>query len=134
MRSYAEILKDKINRRKFIEEAEIMAPRRRPKRVGMKPTLGTLFAARNKRLAIREAALRRAQIVITYQKTTTNETKKYIVAPYSYRYRMLKVGRRKMLFAYDMKDRHIKGFALRNIRRAAITERKFVPKWVVEIV
>jgi len=55
------------------------------------------------------------------------------VAPYSYRYKRLKVGMRKMMYAYDMKDRHIKGFAMSNIRNVAITDRKFRPIWRVEI-
>lgn len=138
MASFAEAIKKELEgiKRKegeFISQQEAKAPRRKAKRVGYKPKSGTLFAIRNKRLAIREAALRLVQIVITYRKTTTNETKKYIVFPYSYRFRRLKVGRRKMLFAYDMKERHIKGFAMRNIRNVAITDRKHRPKWPVEI-
>ncbi len=138
MPSFAEAIKKELEgiKRKegeFISEQERRAPRRKAKHVGYKPKSGTLFAIRNKRLAIREAALRLVQIVLTYRKTTTNETKKYIVAPYSMRHRRLKVGRRKMLFAYDMKERHIKGFAIRNVRNVAITDRKFRPKWPVEI-
>lgn len=132
-RSYRDIIEKGISTIDFIVEQEEKAPRRRPRRVGEKPKTGTLFAKRNKRLAIREAALRKAQIIITYKKTTTGEINKYVVAPYSYRYRKLKVGRRKMLYAYDMKDRHIKGFAIRNIRKVAITDRKFRPKWTIEI-
>jgi predicted DNA-binding transcriptional regulator YafY len=132
-RSYREVIEQGLSRLTFIQQQEEKAPRRLTRRVGLKPKTGTLFAIRNKRLAIREAALRNAEIVITYRKTTTGETKKYIVAPYSYRYKRLKVGLRKMLFAYDMKDRHIKGFAIRNIRNVAITDRKFRPKWPVEI-
>jgi len=94
---------------------------------------GTLFAQRNKRLAIREAAMRTSQIAITYKKTTTGETNKYIVAPYSWRYRRLKVGNRKMLYAYDMESKKIKSFALANIKKVAITDRKFRPKWTIEI-
>ena len=132
-RSYSEIVQRGINRVQFIAEQEQKAPKRRPRRTGMRPSTGTLFASRNKRLAIREAALRKAQMVVTYMKTTTNETKKYVVAPYSYRYKRLKVGRRKMLMVYDMEAKHIKGFALRNVRKVAISDRKFTPKWPVEI-
>ena len=131
-RNFSEVIKE-LDRAAFIEAQEAKAPRRRPRRTGQKPTTGTLFAVRNKRLSIREAALRNAQIAITYRKTTTGETKKYIVAPYSYQYRRLKTGTRKMLFAYDMQARHIKSFVLRNVRNVAITDRKFVPKWPVEI-
>lgn len=139
MPSFSEAIKKELEDIKnkeeiFISEQERKAPRRKAKRVGYKPKSGTLFAIRNKRLSIREAALRLVQIVLTYKKTTTGETKKYVVASYSYRHRRLKVGRRKMLFAYDMKAKHIKGFAMRNIRNVAITDRKFRPKWPVEIV
>jgi predicted DNA-binding transcriptional regulator YafY len=117
----------------YIEEQESKASKRRPRRTGQKPAYGTLFALRNKKLAIREAALRKSQIILRYVKVTTGESKRYVVAPYSYRYRKLRAGRRKMLFAYDMKDKHIKGFVLKNIRKVAITDRKFRPKWRVEI-
>ena len=132
-RSYQKIIEKGINRIQFIAEQELKAKKRRPRRTGEKLRTGTLFAGRNKRLAIREAALRNVQIVMKYRKTTNGETKKYIVAPYSYRYRMTRNGRRKMLFAYDMKERHIKGFAIRNIRNVALTDRKYKPKWPVEI-
>lgn len=130
--SFSESIKKSINRLQFISDQEAKAPRRKPKRVGKSPAYGTLFALRNTRLAIREAALRNVQIIIMYKKETTGETKKYIVAPYSLRYRRLKRGVRKLLFAYDMNDLHIKGFVLSNIRNVAITDRKFIPKWPVE--
>jgi len=132
-RSYREILEKGLHEIEWMQAQEKKAPKRRTRRVGLKPKTGTLFAIRNKRVSIREAALRYSQIAITYTKTTTNETKKYVVAPYSYRYRRLKIGMRKMLYAYDMKDKHIKGFALRNIRNVVITDRKFRPKWPVEL-
>ena len=135
MPSFAETLRKQladVQREEFIRKEEERAPRRRPART-REPITGTLRAIRNKRVAIREAALRLTQIVMTYRKTTTNETKKYIVAPYSYRYRRTRAGIRKMFFAYDMKDRHIKGFVVRNIRNIVLTDRKFRPKWPVEI-
>jgi hypothetical protein len=132
-RSYREVIDRGIDRALFISKQEAKAPKRKPKRVGVKQKSGTLFAIRNKRLAIREAALRRVQLIITYKKTTTGEVGKYIVAPYSWRYRRLKIGLRKMLFAYDMKDKHIKGFAVEAIRNAVITDRKYKPLWKIEI-
>jgi len=132
-RSYRDVIDKGIDRLSFIQKQEELAPKRRPRRVGQKQKTGTLFAIRNKRLAIREAALRNVQVVLTYRKTTTNETKKYVVSVYSYRTKRLKGGMRKMLYAYDMRDRHIKGFVLRNVRNVAITDRKFSPKWPVEI-
>ena len=134
-RSYQKILEKGINRIQFIADQELKAKKRKPKRTGEKMRTGTLFAGRNKRLAIREAALRTVQIIIRYKKITNGETKKYIVAPYSYRYRMTRNGRRKMLFAYDMEDKRIKGFVLKGIKNVSITDRKFRPKngWAVEI-
>ena len=131
-RSFEKVLRDGINRTLFIMQMEEKAPRRKPKRTLAQPK-GTLFSIRNKRIAIREGSLRHRQIIITYTKITDNTTNKYIVAPYSYRYRRLKTGRKKMLFAYDMDDQHIKGFVLGNIRNVALTDRKFSPKWRVEI-
>lgn len=119
-------------RESFIQKMEKKAPRRKPTRTRAKITR-SMFAIRSKRVAIREGALRRTELVITYVKTTTGERKKYVVAPYSYRYRRLRVGRRKMLYAYDMKDKRIKGFAIRNIKNVALTDRKYRPKWSVEI-
>jgi predicted DNA-binding transcriptional regulator YafY len=131
-RTFEEVLRDGINNALFIEKMEDLAPRRKPVRTMVQPT-GTLFAIRNKRVTIREGALRHVQVIITYIKETTGETKKYIVAPYSYRYRRLKTGRKKMLFAWDMDDNHIKGFVLNNIRNVALTDRKFMPKYRVEL-
>jgi len=132
-RSYQQIIQKGVDRLKFIVEQEGKAQKRRPRRTKISNLTGTLFSIRNKRLAIREAALRNVQIVIRYKKTTTGESKKYIVAPYSYRYQMTSKGRRKMLMAYDMEDKHIKGFVVRAIRNVTITDRKFRPKWPVEI-
>lgn len=123
------------SREDFIKQQEGKARRRKPTRarVDLKKIRGTLFAKRNVNLAIRESALRKHQMVITYRKTTTKDTKKYVVAPYSYRFKKLKVGRRKMLFAYDMDSKHIKGFALREIQKVALSDRRFTPKWPIEI-
>jgi len=92
-----------------------------------------LFSSRSKRLAIRNAAMNKLQIVVVYRKTTTNVTKKYTVCPYSYRYKRLKVGTRKMLFAYDIVDKHIKQYALTNIKSVTMTTKNFSPKWPIEI-
>jgi hypothetical protein len=140
-RSFEEVVRNGINRNLFFEEQRRKAPKRRPRRVGKKPRAGTLFAIRNKRMAIREAALRDPpnQIIITYTKTTTGETKKYLVAPYEFKYRRLRIGRRKMLWAVDMEDRQkgrrgrTKSFALRNIKNVVITDRKFRPRYPIKI-
>lgn len=130
-RTFEQVLRDGINKSLFIEKMEDVAGRRKPVRTMAQPK-GTLFAIKNKRITIREGAMRNVQIIITYVKETTSETKKYVVAPYSYRYRRLKMGRKKMLFAWDMEDNHIKGFVLNNIRNVALTDRKFTPKFHVE--
>lgn len=132
-RSYREILEEGIKKIDFIQQEETRAPKRRTRRVGLKPKTGTLFAIRNKRLAIREAALRRVQIVMTYKKITTGETKKYIVAPYEWKRRRLKMGSRKVLWAYDMEAKRIKSFVMNNVRNVALTNRRFRPKWPVKI-
>jgi len=131
--SFSEALRSDLNRMLFISEAERKAPRRKPKRVGTPPAYGTLFALRNTRLAIREAALRHVQIVMTYTKTTDGTTNKYIVEPYSYRYRRLRAGLRKLLFAHDVEDGHIKGFVIGSIKKVALTDKRFRPRWLVEI-
>jgi hypothetical protein len=132
-RTFEEVLRDGINRSLFIAEMEKKAPRRKPARTLAQPT-GTLFAIRNKRLAIREGALRRVQIIISYTKITTHSTHRYIVCPYEWKYRRLKSGRKKMLWAYDVDDRHIKSFVQSNIRNVALTDKKFTPIWKVKIV
>jgi hypothetical protein len=131
-RTFEEVLRDGINRSLFIAEMEGKAQRRKPVRTHA-PASGTLFAIRNKRLAIREGALRRVQIIISYTKITTRSTNRYIVCPYSYRYRRLRSGRKKLLFAWDVDDRHIKGFVLSNIRNVSLSDKKFTPLWKVEI-
>lgn len=131
--SFADALAKDISKLGFIAEQEEKAPRRKPKRVGKTPAYGTLYALRNTRMAIREGALRSVQVILTYLKDTTGETKKYTVCPYSYRYRRLKSGVKKLLFAYDMEDRHIKGFIIGNVKKVALTDRKFVPRWPIEL-
>lgn len=135
MASFAEALKRDLARirEKFIAEQEEKAPRRLPVRTGYKPPYGTLFASRNWRVTIREAAYREVQVVLTYHKTTTGETNRYVVAPYEWKYRRTKRGIRKVLYAYDMEDKHIKSFVHTNIRRAVLTDRKFRPKWPILI-
>jgi len=132
-RDIQDIMSRGVDRDAFIKSQETKAPRRKPVRARQKPSRGTLFALRNKNIAIREAALRRVQIVLTYVKITTGERKKYVVAPYELKFRRLKDGMRKVLYAYDMEDKHIKNFVSKNIKNVALTDRKFVPKWPVKI-
>lgn len=131
----------RIKPRSFLElitEMEKIAPRRKPVRVNVENVEGSLFSIRNKRIAIREAALRRVGCIITYKKLNTGEVKKYFVNPYSFRFRKLKIGRRKVLYAQDRNDvrgrGEIKSFVMTGIRQVAITDRKFIPRWKIEII
>jgi predicted DNA-binding transcriptional regulator YafY len=134
MATFAEAIRADMKnvREVFIARQSAKAVKRKPKRTGVKLKRGTLFSVRNKRVTIQEGALRRVQIIIVYTKVTTGEQKRYVVCPYSYRYRKLRRGWRKMLFAWDVDDKHIKGFVLENIRNVALTDNKFKPKWEVE--
>ena len=132
MPSFADALKKDISRVKFIEEQAKTTRKRKPKKTP-KTVKEIYLPSRDVRVLISTAASELKQVMIIYKKTTTAEVKRYRVAPYSYRYRRLKVGLRKMFFAYDMADKHIKGFALKNIRTVEILSKKFRPKWPVEI-
>lgn len=117
----------------FVKSVQQKAPKRKPLKV-KKPLSGTLFAKRNSRLAIRQGALRGVTIVILYKKVTTGQVKRYQIIPISYRYRKLKQGRRKVLFAQDYRDnKQIKYFLLKSIYKVALTDRKVKPNWQVEI-
>jgi predicted DNA-binding transcriptional regulator YafY len=125
-----------IDKKKFLERQKAKKVVRKPKKPKKKVPLSKAekrALVRDTRLSIRYAANNLRQIEITYHKTTTKEVNTYRVAPYSYRYKRLKIGVRKMLFAFDMDAGHIKGFALNNISKVSITNRPFVPKWPVEI-
>ncbi len=113
----------------FVQDVEAKAPKRKPVRAERpEKATGTLWAIRNKRLTIREGALRQVAILVTYRKVTTGEVKKYEVIPVSYRYRRLKVGYRKVLYCYDKNEqRQLKSFVLVNVMNVALTDRKFRP-------
>jgi len=132
MPSFARALKRDIDRLKFVQEQDkrARAPKSKKK---LKPEDLGILKTRDVKVLIGQAAVDLRQVEITYRKQTTGEIKTYRVAPYSYRYRRLKVGVRKMFFAYDMVDRHIKGYVLKNIRKVDILRRGFKPKWPVEI-
>lgn len=132
MASFAKALKRDIDRIKFTGEQE--GKKKKPKKRGVSPDIGVLFGARDSRMVIRKAAMALRQVFITYKKITTNEVKSYRVAPYSYRYRRLaKGGTARFLFAYDMEDKHIKGFVLKNISKIVMLDKGFRPKWDVEL-
>ena len=129
MPSFSDAIRKDIGRVKFIESQK--TKKRKPKKTP-KAVKEIYLPARDVRTLIMMAANELKQVMIIYKKETTGEVKRYRVAPYSYRYRRLKVGIRKMFFAYDMSDKHIKGFVLKNIRTVEILSRKFRPKWPVE--
>ena len=80
-----------------------------------------------------EAALREVLVIINYTKITTGETKKYVVEPYEWKFRMLKSGFRKMLWAYDVEEQRIKSFVNVNIQNVTITDKDYQPQWPVKI-
>jgi len=85
------------------------------------------------RLTLRDAALTKKAVEITYRKTTTSELKIYVIEPYSYRYLRLKVGIRKMVFGWDIKENKIKSYALSNITKIRQLEKRFSPRFPIEI-
>lgn len=91
----------------------------------LKPKVN-LRSTRDRRLIIREGAIQRKQVIIIYKKITTGEVKRYLICPMSYRYRKLKSGIKKVLFAEDMQGRQLKNFVMKNIRQAILTDRKYV--------
>jgi hypothetical protein len=117
---------------KFYEQQKAKMPNRKPVRTQKKHE-GTMFAKRNKRLAIAEAGLRNVSIIMEYKKVTTGEKKKYLVNPYSWRTRKLKKGFKRVLFAEDKQDKkQIKMFVVENIGNVVITDQKYRPRWAVE--
>jgi hypothetical protein len=117
----------------WIAKQESMAGRRLARRSGRKQRSGTLFAKKNRNLAMLEAALREVLVIINYTKITTGETKKYVVEPYEWKFRMLKSGFRKMLWAYDVEEQRIKSFVNVNIQNVTITDKDYQPQWPVKI-
>lgn len=122
-----------MNRIEFIEEQKRKAVRRKPVKTGVE-IRGTLFNLKNKGTTIREAALRRKQIVLFYFKRSEDRVKEYICSPYSHRWKKMKDGYRKVFYAYDMEEGTIKSFLFRHIKKVALTDRTFKPIWRVEIV
>lgn len=100
---------------------------------------GSLLAKRNVRLVIREAALRRSLVAMLYTKLTTGDTLEYHLEPYSYRYRHLRMGIRKVFFGFKVgpprrtkNPTGIRMFFLPNIHAVKILPTKFRPRWQVE--
>ena len=98
-----------------------------------KADMNKVVGAHAKRLYVIRAADSKLHVKIKYRKVS-GETKTYVVAPYSYRWRKNKNGTRwKALYAYDSDENKIKSFYIRNIKSVSMTEKKFRPKWRIEI-
>ena len=121
----------KNTREQFIEKQKNKVVKKAPKKQKME--YPELISKRSVNLLIEDAATNLRLLDIRYKKTTTGETKNYTVAPYEFAYKMLKVGRRKILWGYDIKDKHIKTYAVRNILGAKRNNKHFKPKWEVKI-
>lgn len=85
-----------------------------------------LKATRDYRLIIRQGAIDRKQVIISYKKITTGEVKRYTICPMSYRYRRLKKGMRKVLFAMDVSEKQLKMFVINSIRQAIPTKKNYI--------
>ena len=93
----------------------------------------SVYGMRAKRGAIHKAADNRQTVDILYRKIN-GEVKKYTVEPYSYRSKRLRMGWRKLFFAYDVDDKSIKGFLLANILSVEINEAdEYKPRWMIEL-
>ena len=118
---------------KFYDEQKKKMVKRKPVKTKSKTHTGTMFAKRNKRLTIREAALRGVSILVDYRKVS-GERKKYLLNPISYRYRKLKKGWRKVLFVEDKKEnKQIKMFVVQNIQNVVLTDQKYKSQYSIEI-
>ena len=81
-----------------------------------------------------ESVVRNTYIVIDYVKITTNELNQYKVIPLEWKFRDLKVGRRKVLYAQDMNEGYkTKSFVHINIQRVMIGRQKAVPSFPQKI-
>ena len=132
MPSFAEAIKKDIDKIMFAAEQVKKAPKKKAKKQ-KSPATDMALKSKNVNVLLRHAAINLKQVQMTYKKDTTNEVKSYKVAPYSYRFRTSNKRKKRMLFAYDMDDKHIKGFVMRNILKVEVLEKKFRPKWPVEI-
>ncbi len=118
----------------FVKDVETRARRKKPLRTRV-DIRGTLMAKRNRRVAIREAALRGVSCIFLYRKVTTDEVKRYEVIPTEYKYKKLRTGWRKVLYIQDVRDKkQIKLFVVRNILRVALTDRRPKSLWPVKII
>ena len=130
--SFAEALKKDIDKIQFVTE-QAKVTKKKKKKDKSPATDISIKRGMDLKLIIRNAAINLFQISITYRKDTTGEVKRYRVAPYEWKSRKLKSGFRRVLYAYDMDDKHIKSFVGRNILKVETLEKRFRPKWPIMI-
>jgi len=126
------------DRAKRVRFLELMKQKQQKKQIKKAPkkkrvSYKELRSRRSIRLVIREAAENLNLIQIRYKKLTTGRIRVITIEPYELTYRILKIGRRKVLFGYDVKDGHIKTFALMNIRTVKRIPKRFSPRWPIKI-
>lgn len=85
------------------------------------------------RASIRDSAVAKKVLKITYKKSTTGETKKYEVEPYSFSYVKQGGGLKKALYAWDINENKIKYFVVKNIMKAEMTDRPFECRFPIKI-
>lgn len=125
--------------KKIKEMQKSFFKKKREKRRGKVPLkrkpvkITKIIKRRSKRLTIVEAADKRLLIKLKYVKLTTGEIKEYILEPYEYKYKRITVGLRKLLYAYDIKAKHIKNFLVRNIKKVEILNKKYRKRWPIKI-
>ena len=89
---------------------------------------GTLMAKRNRSVAIIEASRRRTYVVLTYIKITDDIKESYKVIAMEWKYRKLKSGFKKVLYAQDMNEEYrVKSFVHINIQNVLIGRQKVTP-------
>ena len=118
----------------FVKQVESRARRKKPVRTKTRIE-GTLLAKRNKRVAIREAALRGVSCVVLYRKSTTGEVKRYEVIPMEYASRRMHDRKlRKVLWVCDVREgKMTKCFVVRGIIKVALTNRRLRCPWPIRI-
>lgn len=85
------------------------------------------------RATIRDCAVTKRVMKILYKKTTTNETKRYEVEPYSFTYVKQGGGLKKALYAWDIEENKIKYFVVKYILKAEMTHLPYECRFPIKI-
>lgn len=132
--SLRDALKQQISKSEFVKEVEAKQQVKLPPKKNQDAAFTSTLTYRHKRLTIRDAARNRKQLSLIYMKMN-GDTKKYIVAPYEWAYRRSKDGfRKKVLWAYDLKEGSIKSFLQKGIKSVELLDDRFEPMWDILIV